>query len=260
MRHFTRLLLSLCVVVLLCACGQKADINSSVNVPSWQEQYDLGVRYLSEGNYQEAIIAFTAAIEIDPKRAESYSGLAEAYTCAGDLDAAKKALEDGLAATGSEELQALLEEMEMPEMELPPLLAEGVAAEGVSGSLELSNVTYRYEEGGDMVDLNDGAVGGLHFSFTANGPEGLCDVRIATWFDEMPGPVLQEMIGEMVATWKNTGWADQPHSAQDLPAEFEQGRPVDAEELGRTQYVLMIGLDVQCNALGYAIVPVQIPG
>ena len=41
---------------------------------TWQEQYDLGVRYLAEGNYEEAIIAFTAAIEIDPNRVEAYMG------------------------------------------------------------------------------------------------------------------------------------------------------------------------------------------
>ena len=52
------------LILLLTACGQSQEVR-------WQEQYDLGVRYLSEGNYEEAIIAFTAAIEIDPKRAEA---------------------------------------------------------------------------------------------------------------------------------------------------------------------------------------------
>ena len=65
----------LCLGILLLlgatACGSKA--------PTWQEQYDLGVRYLSEGNYEEAIIAFTAAIEIDSKRAEAYIGRGDAY-------------------------------------------------------------------------------------------------------------------------------------------------------------------------------------
>lgn len=41
---------------------------------TWQEQYDLGVRYMSDGNYEEAIIAFTAAIEIDPRQAVAYIG------------------------------------------------------------------------------------------------------------------------------------------------------------------------------------------
>lgn len=59
------------LLACLCSCGQQA--------PTWQEQYDLGVRYLSEGNYEEAIIAFTAAIEIDPKQALAYVGRGDAY-------------------------------------------------------------------------------------------------------------------------------------------------------------------------------------
>lgn len=60
-------------ILLLAGCGK------SNSPTTWQEQYDLGVRYLSEGNYEEAIIAFTAAIEIDPKRAEAYVGRGDAY-------------------------------------------------------------------------------------------------------------------------------------------------------------------------------------
>ena len=68
--------LLLVLLLGLCACGSKA--------PAWQEQYDLGVKYLSEGNYQEAIIAFTAAIEIDPKQAPLYSGRGQAYVLSGE--------------------------------------------------------------------------------------------------------------------------------------------------------------------------------
>ena len=54
------------LLIVLTACGQYAQA-------TWQEQYDLGVRYLTEGNYEEAIIAFTAAIEIDPNRAPTWA-------------------------------------------------------------------------------------------------------------------------------------------------------------------------------------------
>ena len=64
----------------LCACerdtSEQADNSEQT---TWQEQYDLGIRYLSEGNYEEAIIAFTAAIEIDSKRASAYVGRGNAY-------------------------------------------------------------------------------------------------------------------------------------------------------------------------------------
>ena len=76
MKRICSLLLTLALVLGLCACGSKAS--------AWQEQYDLGVKYLSEGNYQEAIIAFTAAIEIDPKQAPLYSGRGRAYVLSGE--------------------------------------------------------------------------------------------------------------------------------------------------------------------------------
>lgn len=61
------------ILTMLNACGQNTEAQ-------WQEQYDLVVRYLSEGNYEEAIIAFTAAIEIDPSAADGYLMLADVYT------------------------------------------------------------------------------------------------------------------------------------------------------------------------------------
>lgn len=63
-------MLTIVLVLGLCACEQSTDA-------TWQEQYDLGVRYLSEGNYEEAIIAFTAAIDIDAKGAFAYLGRAQ---------------------------------------------------------------------------------------------------------------------------------------------------------------------------------------
>ena len=73
-------------VFLLCACGSNMAESNGQTLPNiasasltWQEQYDLGIRYLSEGRYQEAIIAFTAAIEIDPKQALTYVGRGDAY-------------------------------------------------------------------------------------------------------------------------------------------------------------------------------------
>ena len=80
------LIVVLSLLLLLTACGKKQ------TAPTWQEQYDLGVRYLSEGKYEEAIIAFEAAIEIDPKRKEAYTSLAEVYTAQGDTAKAEEVL------------------------------------------------------------------------------------------------------------------------------------------------------------------------
>jgi len=77
------------LVLGLCSCGTSgtAEGNGS-DVPelTYQGYYDLGVRYLSEGNYEEAILAFTAAIEIDPKRAPAYVGRGDIYVLSGETE------------------------------------------------------------------------------------------------------------------------------------------------------------------------------
>ena len=73
-----RCILFVMVVLLLCGCSGKGQ--------QWQEQYDLGMRYLSEGDYEEAILAFSAAIDIDPKRADAYVMRGDAYVMAAKAD------------------------------------------------------------------------------------------------------------------------------------------------------------------------------
>lgn len=88
MKRICNWLLTLALVLGLCACGQNTEAQ-------WQDQYDLGVRYLSEGNYEEAIIAFTAAIEIDPLAPDGYLKLAETYVALGDSEQAAQILYSG---------------------------------------------------------------------------------------------------------------------------------------------------------------------
>lgn len=119
MKLITALFLAAVLLLSLCAaCGAKG---------TWQEQYDLGMRYLNDGNYKEAIIAFTSAIEIDPKRPEAYLAAAEAYRGTGDIDAAKEILEKGV--NNCDDTEELLEQLVNIESEPGPknhpLLASG---------------------------------------------------------------------------------------------------------------------------------------
>ncbi len=107
------LLAAMCL--LLCACGQQS---GGAGGDNWQSQYDLGVRYLSEGNYEEAVIAFTAAIEIDPRRAEAYVGRGDAYWAQDD------------AASAQADYAAALERMEQAGADLYGKLAEAWVALG----------------------------------------------------------------------------------------------------------------------------------
>lgn len=94
----------LIIAIGLGACSQNQEAQ-------WQEQYDLGIRYLSEGNYEEAIIAFTTAIEIDPKMSETYHALGNLYIELGDYEAAAKILEQGVSNTNDTSLQELLDDV-----------------------------------------------------------------------------------------------------------------------------------------------------
>ena len=126
-RRFCGLLLVLALLVPA-GCG--------TGVPTWQEQYDLGMKYLTEGNYEEAIVAFTAAIELDPKRPEAYLALSELYHLLGEeekaieiLERAKQYVEDVTL------IQSKLEEL-APSCE--PL------------TLDITSVQYEEDRLGDM--------------------------------------------------------------------------------------------------------------
>ena len=98
----------LLLLLSLTACGKSTEAK-------WQEQYDLGMKYVSEGNYEEAIIAFAAAIEIDPKSADAYLALADVYKAQGDTESLQAILEQGRDATGDVRFQERLEEQNSPQ-------------------------------------------------------------------------------------------------------------------------------------------------
>ncbi len=66
------------VAVIVCA-GVFAGLHGHKS-NQWQEYYDTGMKYLSEENYEEAIVAFTKAIKVDAKRADGYVKRGDAYT------------------------------------------------------------------------------------------------------------------------------------------------------------------------------------
>ena len=67
MKRIKMMCFLLALLGLLSACSAHSVDAEEQSTPTWQSRYDLGVRYLSDGRYEEAILAFTAAIEIDPK-------------------------------------------------------------------------------------------------------------------------------------------------------------------------------------------------
>lgn len=81
---------AVCLLFALSACQEQ---------PTWQEQYDLGMRYLTESNYEQAIIAFTSAMKVKPQNMDTYVYLAQVYLASGDPEMAQQILTQGYDAT-----------------------------------------------------------------------------------------------------------------------------------------------------------------
>lgn len=251
------LIVILCLVLLLTACGKKQAKST------WQEQYDLGVRYLSDGNYEEAIIAFTAAIEIDPKHSESYISLSNIYAELGQYDMAVKVLEDAIANSGeSEELINALNDLvaRIPSTEGNETDGDWGQVGEISKTLDLRDVGCTYQPGGDIAELNEGAVGDMDLNYTIYGPSDVCDVLIVTWTDaEFPfaQEEINSNISRMVQIWKTESAGNTVPLV--LPSTQGTGFPVFPEDAGKSMDVLLVGLDKNCNCIGYSIITAQIP-
>ena len=169
--RLTALLLALMLILSLSACSGKGSPAESSPL-TWQEQYDLGVRYLSEGKYEEAIIAFTAAIEIDPKQSTAYLSLAEVYTAQGDVEQAMAILQQALEAGCIDgALEIMLEELAQTQKNLA---AEKWWAEMQANfpvpPMELPIVRSEPHEGGTYYyDAKDRPIGGIHQFDGTNG-------------------------------------------------------------------------------------------
>lgn len=96
------------LLVLFLAGGLAAVLGPVMKEKNMQKRYaeqmDLGNRFLLEQDYEAAVLAFGKAIEIDPRQAESYQKMAEAYVGMGDYENAILTLEKGYEFTGEEAL------------------------------------------------------------------------------------------------------------------------------------------------------------
>lgn len=132
------IIVTACVVAIAAILGIVFGVLAYTRSKEYNANMENGTRFLNAGNYQEAIIAFQAAIDISPRRAdayvglgdayvglgqyrtavghyqdaverngrsaEAYLGLATAYLELGDMQAALATLEEGAAATGDDRL------------------------------------------------------------------------------------------------------------------------------------------------------------
>ena len=245
----------LLVLLFAAACGKST-------AEKWQEQYDLGMKYLEEQNYEEAIVAFTAAIEIDPKQADAYLNLADTYILQGDYEAALTLLQDGLEQTGGNtgienkiaQIQEAQENQEVrgtKEVQADGTPGEVIAAENIS----ISDFSYEFITEDPVVENNEDAVGGMTLHYIVEGPENMRQLLICTWSES---GFDQEMI-ETSLSGAQEAWAALEVHGETPPFEENQSFPVYAEDSGKSFDVLLAGRDEDGNIAGYTIVSVTVP-
>ena len=126
------LLCVLAVVVIGAGIGIFISLQNHSSLTPLQEALNLGEKYLEELDYENAVMAFTEATEIDPKSTEAYMGLAQSYTGAQKYEEAeasyRQLLElDASNAEGYRELAELYIRLEKLE-EAKTLLEQAVNA------------------------------------------------------------------------------------------------------------------------------------
>lgn len=189
MRRMCSFLLALILMLGLISCAQSTEAQ-------WQEQYDLGVRYLSEGNYEEAIIAFTAAIEIDPMKADAYLSLAEVFMVDDSAEEAANILKRGYEATGEVYFIEKIKEAENAQL---PVLTEAKMNDFIwaYSLLEAEDYSTLCREGDQMY-------ADRQYAFPFDEYIGLCfdGTRLYRYFDGVGLKIIDRRhwyFGELVA-------------------------------------------------------------
>ena len=93
-----RLVVLFLLITMLVSAGCKKKM-------TLQDYLDLGDKYLLELNYEEAVVAFTKAIELEPRDPNAYLKLANVYDAQEDYEKAVQILAQGYEATGDEEVK-----------------------------------------------------------------------------------------------------------------------------------------------------------
>ncbi|MEN6389293.1 MAG: tetratricopeptide repeat protein [Syntrophomonas sp.] len=102
----TKIIMGLTLAILIVVGGLWGWNNFGTEA-RMQAKLDLAVKYLSENDYEKAVLAFNDAIKIDPKEVKAYQGLARTYTIQGKYDEAQSTYDKGLAAVAAEKKPTL---------------------------------------------------------------------------------------------------------------------------------------------------------
>lgn len=110
-KHIMFVILGAVLAVIVAIVGITTGVSVSRS-QSVAREFEIAERYLSELNYEQAVIEFKNILEIEPMNVEAYLGLAKAYVGLGDTEKALETLRKGYELTNDERLQDMIDELE----------------------------------------------------------------------------------------------------------------------------------------------------
>lgn len=116
-----------------------------------QAQLDLGKRYVSELDYENAVIAYEEALKIDPYCLEAYLGLSDAYMALGQQDKAIEIMEQAKKMLpDSVEVYASLAQMYASQNQIELVISTLEEGIRVTDSDRLKEMLKEYQPGDDQ--------------------------------------------------------------------------------------------------------------
>lgn len=224
-----------------------------------KKQLELGDKYLAELDYEKAILAYEAALTIDPKNVAAFSGIISAYRQSGDYDSALAVAQRAFEETQDESFRKIIDEItsaktENPEPEQVVENPEENAEITPLTEIACGEMDVHYEF--DIADTNPGARAMCYTTFTYDAPVAV-EFRIAEWREIGEDYTLYEekqytaKEAAEIATLYEEVWTDLPESVAQS-GEVTLGRPVYDEDKGKVYNVLFLARDSSGKIVGYA--------
>lgn len=177
-------LLIVCVLLAVTACGNSIERQIA-------KQLELGEKYLTELNYEEAIVALQKVIDLEPRNVEVYLQLAEVYVQMKDYDRVIEILEQGYQNTQNEDVLEKLEKVkqEKTDREMDAMLEpvyEYMLAKNIDGAVGLLreesylNIREKTEKTEIFYTKDDSNILGVYMTY----PTGRNFYYLGTYEDE----------------------------------------------------------------------------
>lgn len=160
----TSIIISLTLVIIVaCIAAVILFVQSSSPSRQFRTQLDLGYKYLENLEYEQAIVAFEAAIEIDPKNVEAYKCLVDTYIQMGDDQLAIEAAQRAYDETEDEWFLRIIDELSETDEQVEIVMDEDGDAKS-SPEAEINELNYiPIEKRSNYVDYDNLSSGEQQF-------------------------------------------------------------------------------------------------